>query len=217
MSKNLAISEQDVLIIVDVQYDFCPGGRLAVPRGDEVIAPINEIAGHFRHVIITQDWHPPGHLSFASSHPGREPYEMIDVFYGRQVLWPDHCVQGTRGAALRDELNIPQAELIIRKGYHKNIDSYSVFFENDRKTPTGLAGYLRERGLQRAFFVGLALDFCVRYSVEDASRIGFPAVIIEDACRAIDVNGSLDETRRSIAELGVPLVTTAEVKAAQLR
>ncbi|MGB3720918.1 MAG: bifunctional nicotinamidase/pyrazinamidase [Proteobacteria bacterium] len=215
MSKSLEISDRDVLIVVDVQYDFCPGGQLAVPRGDEVIAPINDIARHFRHVIITQDWHPPGHLSFASSHPGRKPHETIDVFYGRQILWPDHCVQGTRGAELREELDIPHAELIIRKGYHKNIDSYSVFFENDRRTPTGLAGYLRERGLQRAFFAGLALDFCVRYSAEDASRIGFPAVIIEDACRAIDVNGSLDETRRSISKLGVPFVSIAEVKAAQ--
>lgn len=217
MNEILQITDRDVLIAVDVQYDFCPGGRLSVPRGDEVIRPINEIARHFQHVIVTQDWHPPGHLSFASSHPGRQPYEIIEVFYGPQVLWPDHCVQGTPGAQLRDELDIPHAELILRKGYHKHIDSYSAFFENDRKTPTGLAGYLRERGLERAFFAGLAFDFCVRYSVEDATRIGFPAVVIEDACRAIDVNGSLQETRRSFAELGVHVVTTEDIKAAQAK
>ena len=217
MSNGLEITDRDVLIAVDVQYDFCPGGKLPVPHGDEVIGPINEIARHFRHVIITQDWHPPGHLSFASSHPGREPYETIEVSYGPQVLWPDHCVQGTRGAELRDELHIPHAELILRKGYHRDIDSYSVFFENDRTTPTGLAGYLRERGLQRAFFAGLALDFCVHYSVEDACRIGFPAVIIEDACRGIGVNGSLEQTRAIVMSLGVPLVTTEGVKAAQVK
>ena len=206
MNQRLEITDDDVLIAVDVQYDFCPGGRLPVPHGDEVIGPINEIAQHFRHVILTQDWHPPGHLSFASSHPGRRPFEAITVAYGPQVLWPAHCVQGTRGADLRDELHVPHAELILRKGYHKEIDSYSVFFENDRKTATGLGGYLRERGLKRAFFAGLALDFCVRYSVEDAARIGFPAVIIEDACRGIGVNESLEQTRESITALGVPLV-----------
>lgn len=217
MSKGLKITDRDVLIAVDVQYDFCPGGRLPVPHGDEVIGPINEIAQHFRHVILTQDWHPPDHLSFASSHPGRKPFESITVFYGPQVLWPDHCVQGTRGAELRDELHVRHAELIIRKGYHKDIDSYSTFFENDRTTPTGLAGYLRERGLARVFLAGLAFDFCVRYSAEDASRIGFPAIIVEDACRGIGVNGSLEQTRQSITALGVPLVTTDEVKAAQVR
>ncbi len=214
MTDKLNITDQDVLIVVDVQYDFCPGGQLPVPHGDEVVAPINRLARHFKHVILTQDWHPPGHLSFASSHPGRDPFETITVSYGAQVLWPDHCVQGTRGAELRDELDIPHAELILRKGYHREIDSYSVFFENDCKTPTGLGSYLRERGLSRAFFAGLALDFCVRYSVEDAHRIDFSTVVVEDACRGIGVNGSLAQTRESLAQLGVPLVTSAQVIAA---
>ena len=211
MTDGIEITDRDVLIAVDVQYDFCPGGRLAVPNGHEVVQPINELAQHFRHVILTQDWHPPGHLSFASSHPGRKPFESISVYYGPQVLWPDHCIQGSRGAALHDDLHVPHAELILRKGYHRDIDSYSAFFENDRATPTGLAGYLRERGLSRAFFAGLALDFCVRYSVEDAHRIGIPAVIVEDACRGIGVDGSLAQTRESIAALGIPLVTTANI------
>lgn len=214
MSGSLAITGGDVLIAVDVQNDFCPGGRLPVPRGDEVVQPINELARLFLHVILTQDWHPPGHLSFASSHTGRKPFETITVSYGPQVLWPDHCVQGSPGAALRDDLDVPHAELILRKGYHPEIDSYSIFFENDRTTPTGLAGYLRERGLSRVFFAGLALDFCVRYSVEDAFKIGIPAVIVEDACRGIGVNGSLAQTRQSIAAMGVPLITTADIATA---
>lgn len=209
--NEMRVTDTDVLIVVDVQYDFCPGGRLPVPEGDHVIEPINKLAQKFKHVIITQDWHPPGHLSFASSHPGRDLFETITVPYGPQVLWPDHCVQGTRGAELREELSIPHAELILRKGYHREIDSYSVFFENDRKTPTGLAGYLRERGLTRAFFAGLALDFCVRYSVEDAHAVGFPAVIVEDACRGIDVDGSLAQTRESIAAMGIPLIAAADI------
>lgn len=214
MTGRVKIVDSDVLIAVDVQYDFCPGGSLPVPNGDEVVQPINILAQHFRHVILTQDWHPPGHLSFASSHPGHRPFETIVVSYGPQVLWPDHCVQGTRGAELHAELHIPHAELILRKGYHQGIDSYSVFFENDRKTPTGLSGYLRERGLSRTFFAGLALDFCVRWSVEDAYRIGIPAVIVEDACRGIGVNGSLDQTRQSIADMGTPLVTVADIAVA---
>lgn len=213
MTRKFQTTDSDVLIVVDLQYDFCPGGRLPVPHGDEVIGPINQLARRFKHVLLTQDWHPPGHLSFASSHPGRQPYETITVSYGPQVLWPDHCVQGTRGAELRDELDIPHAELILRKGYHRNIDSYSVFFENDRTTPTGLASYLRERGLSRAFFAGLALDFCVRYSVEDAHRISFDAVVVEDACRGIGVNGSLESTRQSISQLGIPLVTMEDISA----
>src|ERR1041385_1563652 len=158
---------RDVLLVVDVQNDFCPGGNLAVPRGDEVVPLINGLADKFAHVVLTQDWHPRGHLSFASAHPGRKPFETIELAYGPQVLWPDHCVQDSTGAAFSDDLKIPQAELVLRKGYHREIDSYSAFYENDRKTHTGLGGYLRERGLKRVFLAGLAYDFCVRYLAED--------------------------------------------------
>ena len=158
-------------------------------------------------MVLTQDWHPRGHLSFASSHPGRQPYETIDVAYGPQVLWPDHCVQGTAGAAFRDDLQIPHAELVLRKGYHREIDSYSAFYENDRKTPTGLAGYLRERGFTRVFLAGLAFDFCVRYSAEDARREGFEAIVIEDACRGIDVDGSMAATRELFRTLGIRCIS----------
>src|SRR5262249_6471614 len=162
-----------------------PGGKLAVAHGDEVVAVINRLAARFPHVILTQDWHPAGHLSFASSHPGKKPYDTILVPYGPQVLWPDHCVQGTPGAEFRKDLQIPHAALIIRKGQRPEIDSYSAFYENDRRTPTGLAGYLGERGFTRVFLAGLAFDFCVRYSCEDAVREGFDAIVIEDACRGI--------------------------------
>jgi nicotinamidase/pyrazinamidase len=191
---------------VDVQNDFCPGGRLAVPHGDEVVAPINRLAAKFAHVVLTQDWHPAGHLSFASSHPGRQPFESIAVAYGPQVLWPDHCVQGTPGAAFHPTLDIPHAALVIRKGFHPAIDSYSTFYENDRATPTGLAGYLRERGLARVFLAGLAFDFCVRYSAEDASRLGLEVIVIEDACRGIDLAGSVAAARASFGERGVKCV-----------
>jgi nicotinamidase/pyrazinamidase len=167
---------------------------------------INRLAGRFQHVVLTQDWHPPGHRSFASANPGRQPFETVVFPYGPQVLWPDHCVQGTAGAEFHASLAIPHAELIIRKGYRREIDSYSAFYENDHKTPTGLAGYLRERGLTRVFLAGLAFDFCVRYSAEDAHRCGFSAVAIEDACRAIDMGGSAEATRRSLADLGVTLL-----------
>jgi nicotinamidase/pyrazinamidase len=203
MTTKIAIGESDVLLVVDIQNDFCPGGKLAVPGGDEVVSHVNQTARRFRHVVLTQDWHPPGHLSFASSHAGKQPFDIIDVAYGAQILWPDHCVQGTPGARFRDDLSIPHAGLVLRKGFRPAIDSYSAFYENDRKTPTGLAGYLRERGLTRVFLVGLALDFCVRYSAEDASREGFAVVVIEDACRGIDVNGSVAATRHVLAALGV--------------
>jgi nicotinamidase/pyrazinamidase len=193
----------DVLLVVDVQNDFCPGGNLAVPRGDEVVPLINALAAKFAHVVLTQDWHPHDHLSFASSHPGAQPYQTIEVPYGAQVLWPDHCVQGTRGAAFCDDLAITRAELVLRKGYHREIDSYSAFYENDRKTRTGLAGYLRERGLNRVFLAGLAYDFCVRYSAEDAHREGFAAIVIGDACRGIDVDGSMAATRAEFTALGI--------------
>jgi nicotinamidase/pyrazinamidase len=206
VSEPLTVAERDVLLIVDIQNDFCPGGGLAVPRGDEVVPLVNRLAARFRHVVLTQDWHPRGHLSFASSYPGRKPYETVELAYGTQVLWPDHCVQGTRGADFRTDLAVPHAELVLRKGYHREIDSYSAFVENDRKTATGLAGYLRERGLTRVFIAGLAFDFCVRYSAEDAHREGFRVAVVEDACRGIDVAGSMAQTRRALADLSIRCV-----------
>lgn len=211
MAGTLKIGAGDVLLVVDVQNDFCPGGNLAVPRGDEVVPAINALAARFAHVVLTQDWHPPGHSSFASSHPGAQPFQTIEAPYGPQILWPDHCVQGTRGAAFRDDLAVTRAELVLRKGYHREIDSYSAFYENDRKTRTGLAGYLRERSLTRVFVAGLAYDFCVRYSAEDAHREGFAIVVIEDACRGIDVDGSVAATRAQLAALGVRSVLTEDI------
>jgi nicotinamidase/pyrazinamidase len=207
----LTSGDGDVLLVIDVQNDFCPGGNLAVPQGDEVVAPINRIARRFAHVVLTQDWHPAGHRSFASSHPGRRAYETIEVAYGPQVLWPDHCVQGTYGAELRGDLAIPHAQLTLRKGFRGEIDSYSAFWENDRKTATGLAGYLRERSLARVVLAGLALDFCVRHSAEDARRAGFEAVVIEDACRAIDIGGSLAATRESFVRLGIATIAAGDI------
>jgi len=186
------ITSDDLLLVIDVQNDFCPGGALAVAGGDAVVPVINRLARSFEHVALTQDWHPRGHSSFASSHAGCAPFETIAMPYGDQTLWPDHCVQGTPGAAFHPGLETTRAELIIRKGFRPSIDSYSAFFENDRTTPTGLAGYLRERGLRRVFLVGLATDFCVNYSAVDARRLGFAVVVIESACRAIDLGGSLD-------------------------
>lgn len=206
MTDKITIGENDVLLVVDIQNDFCPGGKLAVPHGHEVVPSINRLARRFRHVVLTQDWHPPGHHSFASSHPGKRPFETVTVAYGPQILWPDHCVQGTAGAQFHADLQIPHAELVLRKGFRSTIDSYSAFYENDRKTPTGLAGYLRERGLTRVFVAGLAFDFCVRYSAEDACREGFAVVVIEDACRGIDVDGSVAATRQSLAPLGITVV-----------
>jgi nicotinamidase/pyrazinamidase len=202
------ITDADVLLVVDVQYDFCPGGALAVPHGDDVVALVNQLGQRFQHVVLTQDWHPSGHRSFASSNPGRQPFETINLSYGPQVLWPDHCIQATRGAEFHSALWLPHAELIVRKGYRRDIDSYSAFFENDHRTPTGLAGYLRERGLQRAFLAGLAFDFCVRYSAEDAHRCGFAAVVIEDACRSIDLDGSMAATRQAFADRMIPCLAS---------
>jgi len=212
MSDSFTIGEHDVLIVVDIQNDFCPGGALAVPRGDEVVPIVNALARRFRHVLLTQDWHPRGHLSFASSHPGAAPYQTIEVAYGQQVLWPDHCVQGSKGAAFRADLDIPHAELVLRKGYHREIDSYSAFFENDRKTRTGLSGYLGERGFRRVFLAGLAFDFCVRYSAEDARREGFDVVVIEDACRGIDIDGSMAATHTLFDAIGIRCVTAGAVE-----
>ena len=202
---------RDILLIIDVQNDFCPGGRLAVPRGDEVVALVNRLGERFRHVVLTQDWHPHRHKSFASANPGKQPFETVAFAYGPQVLWPDHCVQGTPGAQFHGGLDLPHAELVLRKGYRREIDSYSAFYENDRTTPTGLAGYLRERGFKRAFLVGLALDVCVRYSAEDARRCGLEALVIEDACRGIDVGGSMAAARQAFSQLGIPCVTAAAV------
>jgi nicotinamidase/pyrazinamidase len=207
MTETLTTGDREVLLIVDIQNDFCPGGSLSVPRGDEVVPLINGLAGKFSHVVLTQDWHPRGHLSFASSHTGKTPYQTIEVSYGSQVLWPDHCVQGTAGAAFRKDLEITHAELILRKGYHRETDSYSAFYENDRKTRTGLAGYLRERGFRRVFLAGLAFDFCVRYSAEDARREGFEAIVIEDACRGIDVDGSMAATRKLFTASGIRCIS----------
>jgi nicotinamidase/pyrazinamidase len=206
MRRPISISHDDILLVVDIQNDFCPGGALPVHRGDQVAPVVNRCAAQFQHVVLTQDWHKAGHLSFASAHPGCKPYEAIGLSYGTQILWPDHCVQGTVGAAFHPDLAIPHAELILRKGFRPEIDSYSAFFENDRKTPTGLAGYLRERGFTRVFLCGLAFDYCVRYSAEDARRIGFEAVVIEEGCRSIDVDDSVAETRIAFAKLGVLLV-----------
>jgi nicotinamidase/pyrazinamidase len=210
MTRTIVIGEGDILLAVDVQNDFCPGGALAVPRGDEVVPLINLVASRFQNVVLVQDWHPPSHQSFASVH-GKQPYETIAMPYGLQELWPDHCVQDTRGAAFHDDLAVPHAALVLRKGLRKGIDSYSALYENDRKTPTGLAGYLKERGFVRVFLAGLALDFCVRYTAEDANREGFAVVVIEDACRAIDVGRSLDETRRSLALRAIPCVAVSDL------
>jgi len=195
--------ENRVLLVVDIQNDFCPDGALAVPDGDQIVPLINQLSRRFAHVILTQDWHCADHLSFASSHPGMKPRQQIELSYGPQILWPDHCVQGTHGAAFHPGLDLQNCELIIRKGYHREIDSYSAFFENDRRTPTGLAGYLRERGLSRIFIVGLATDFCVAYSALDARRLGFEVTVIESACRGIDIDGSLPAAWQQMLEAGV--------------
>lgn len=204
----MTITSTDVLIVIDVQNDFCPGGALAVAGGDEVIEVIQRVASNFAHVILTQDWHPRGHSSFASSHPGKQPFEHVQLSYGLQTLWPDHCVQQSRGAEFHPALDLPQAELILRKGFRLGIDSYSAFFENDRTTSTGLAGYLRDRGLTRVFLAGLAYDFCVGYSALDARRLGLEAFVLRDACRAIDLNGSVAAMEREFTQAGVALLHT---------
>ena len=193
------------LIVIDVQNDFCPGGALAVPGGDEIVSDINALMADFDAVILTQDWHPAGHSSFASSHAGKAPYDMVEMPYGPQVLWPDHCVKGTDGAEFHKDLNANRADLIVRKGFNAAIDSYSAFFENDQKTPTGLEGYLRTRGLTDLTMVGLATDFCVNFSAVDAAKLGFKVTVLEDLCRAIDLNGSLQAARKGMRDAGVGL------------
>lgn len=210
MPNPIEFGETDILLVVDVQNDFCSAGALAVADGEAVVPLVNRLGAVFPHVALTQDWHPKDHFSFASSHQGKEPFETIECAYGEQVLWPDHCVQGTNGAAFHSDLAIPRAELVVRKGFDRNIDSYSVFYENDRKTPTGLLGYLRERGLSRVFLCGLATDFCVTYSALDARREGLAAVVIEEACRAIDLDGSLAAARQSLQDAGVDWATLAD-------
>lgn len=195
------------LLVIDVQNDFCPGGALAVPGGDAIVQGINALMTDFDAVILTQDWHPLGHSSFASSHQGRSPYDMVEMLYGPQILWPDHCVQGSSGAAFHQDLNTDCAELIIRKGYNPQIDSYSAFFENDQKTPTGLEGYLRTRGIDKLVLVGLATDFCVNFSALDAANLGFDICVQEDLCRAIDLDGSLAAAREGMTAAGVKLET----------
>ena len=208
----MRLLRDDVLLVVDVQRDFLPGGTLPVPEGDAVVAPINRLGILFDHVLLTQDWHPAGHLSFATSHPGRAPFETVALSYGDQVLWPTHCVQGTQGAELAPGLDLPHAELIIRKGFHPEVDSYSAFIEADRCTPTGLAGYLRERGLRRLFFAGLATDFCVGWSALDARAAGFEAAVVADACSGIDIHGSLDQAWRNMHDAGVERLLSTDLK-----
>ncbi len=198
-------SPMHALLVIDVQNDFCPGGALAVAGGDEIVVGINAIMGEFDAVILTQDWHPAGHSSFASVHADKAPYDMLEMPYGPQVLWPDHCIQGTDGAAFHPLLETDHADLIIRKGYNPAIDSYSAFFENDHETPTGLEGYLRTRGITEVTLVGLALDFCVNYSAVDAAQLGFKTHVRTNLCRAIDLNGSLNEAKNTMSGAGVTL------------
>lgn len=201
----------DVLLVIDMQNDFCPGGSLAVREGDAIVPLINKLGRRFEHVILTQDWHPEGHVSFASSHAGKQPYTTTEVAYGPQTLWPDHCLQGSEGAALHPALDLPHAELLLRKGFRREIDSYSAFIENDHVTPTGLAGYLRERGLKRLFLCGLAYDFCVRYSAIDGTDLGFECVVVEDASRPVDLPGSVDQTNAAFAEASIARISLSQI------
>jgi nicotinamidase/pyrazinamidase len=208
---SIAISPRDLLIVVDLQYDFLPGGSLAVTGGDAIVPLINELAQHFTNVVLTQDWHPANHISFASQHPGKAPFETIELDYGTQVLWPDHCVWATRGGAITEDLHIPQAQMILRKGFNRNIDSYSGFQEADRQTLTGLAGYLNERQIERVFVAGLATDFCVAWTAIDAAAGGFDVSVIEDASRGIDSGGSLGRAWDDMAAAGVERIQSAAI------
>jgi nicotinamidase/pyrazinamidase len=210
MAGKIAPTADDALIVIDVQNDFCPGGTLAVPRGDEIVPLVNRLIEQFDHVILTQDWHPRGHSSFASTHKG-QPFTNIRLAYGEQTLWPDHCVQGTSGAEFHRDLAVRPSELVLRKGFRKEIDSYSAFYENDRTTRTGLCGYLRDRGLKRLFMCGLATDFCVAWSALDGRREGFPVVVVEDACRAIDLNGSLAAAREEMIKAGITVAESSHI------
>jgi nicotinamidase/pyrazinamidase len=207
------IDNATALIVVDVQNDFCPGGRLAVPKGDEVVSVVNALGRRFQNVVYTQDWHPEGHSSFATSHPGKKPFEVIQMPYGPQVLWPDHCTWDSAGAEFHEGLDIPHAQTIVRKGYRKEVDSYSGFLEADRKTVTGLGGYLKERGITRAVVVGLATDFCVSWTAQDAAKNGLQTFVVEEACRAIDLNGSLDKAWTDMTALGVRRIKATDLPA----
>ena len=202
---------QRALIVIDAQYGFMPGGGLPVAGGDAIVPVINRIAPRFANAVLTQDWHPADHISFATNHPGRQPFETIPLPYGPQVLWPTHCVQGTRDAALHDELRVPQAQLILRKGFHRDVDSYSAFMEADRTTTTGLAAYLHARGITQLVLCGLATDYCVAWSALDARAAGFEVAVVEDACRAIDLNGSLAKAWADMAAAGVQRIQSADV------
>jgi len=206
--------DASALLVIDVQNCFLPGGSLAVKDGDQVIPVINRIAKRFANVVMTQDWHTAGHVSFASSHPGKKPFDTIDLAYGKQVLWPDHCVQGTDGAALSSNLAIPQAGLVIRKGFHKDVDSYSAFTEADGKTTTGLAAYLKARNIKRVFVAGLATDFCIAWSALDARKAGFETYVVEDACRGIDTQGSLAKAWSDMAKAGVKRIQSGDIAVA---
>jgi nicotinamidase/pyrazinamidase len=210
---KVKIDDKSVLVVVDVQNCFLPGGSLAVTKGEEVIPIINKLAKTFANVVMTQDWHTPGHVSFASSHPGKKPFEVIKLPYGDQVLWPDHCVQGTDGAMIHKDLDIPHAQLVIRKGFRKTVDSYSAFREADRKTITGLAAYLKSRGLNRVFVAGLATDFCVAWTAMDARREAFEVFVVEDACRGIDTQGSLAKAWDAMKKAGVKRVQSGDLVA----
>ncbi|MGF6757990.1 nicotinamidase/pyrazinamidase [Paraburkholderia sp. GAS42] len=212
-AENGMKGADEVLLVVDVQNDFMPGGALAVARGDEVVPVVNRLARAFSHVVLTQDWHPASHISFAANHAGRAPFEMMTLPYGEQVLWPVHCVQNTPGAELHHDLDVPHARLVIRKGHHVDVDSYSAFLEADRTTPTGLAGYLRDTGVKRVWCCGLATDYCVAWSALDARAAGFDVAVIEDASRAIDLNGSLDAAWRDLQNAGVARMQAAAVLA----
>jgi nicotinamidase/pyrazinamidase len=208
---KLTPGERDVFLVIDVQNCFVPGGSLAVKDGDQVVPIINRLAKGFRHVVLTQDWHTPDHVSFASQHGGKKAFETIKLPYGDQVLWPDHCVQGTEGAALVKDLDVPHAELVIRKGFRRNVDSYSAFYEADGKTPTGLSGYLKQRGLHRVFVAGLATDFCVAFTALDARKDGFRTYVVEDACRGIDTQGSLAKAWERMKQAGVKRIQSADL------
>ena len=197
--------DNEAILVIDVQKDFCPGGALAVPGGDEIVVPISALVPEFEVRVFTQDWHPADHLSFASQHQGLEPFAVTDLHYGTQVLWPDHCVIGSRGAAFHGRLDTRAADIVIRKGFRREIDSYSTFFENDQSTPTGLDGYLRSRGVEKVTLVGLATDFCVNYSALDAARLGYDVTVIEKLCRAIDLDGSLASARKGMKDAGITL------------
>ena len=207
----MQLQPTDALLVIDLQNDFCPGGSVAIAGGDEIVPTVNALAARFDAVILTQDWHPAGHISFASAHPGAEPYSAIDAPYGPQALWPDHCVQNTAGAAFHPALAVPHAELILRKGFRADIDSYSAFLENDHFTPTGLAGYLRERGLRRLFLCGLAYDFCVRHSAIDGTALDFECLVIEDATRAVNLPGSVEATDQAFEEAGIQRIASTAI------